>query len=335
MIYDGFKKRKKRYILTSIVLLIVLLALVIFSMCYGNTVYSIKTVVETLMGDTTSRASFTIINLRLPRMIAGVFCGFAFGIAGNTFQKLLGNPLASPDIIGVTSGSSVAAVFGILFLNLSSVSVSILSVISGLLVATIIFLLSKKGGYSNSRLILIGIGMQAFLNAMISWMILKASEYDVSGALRWLSGSLNGVGIEDVIILVLVVIPISIVIISLRDGLDVLQLGSSHALTLGLNVNINRVLMIILSQLLIAFSTVTTGPIASVAFLSGPIASKISGRGSSNMLTSGLTGAILVMGADLIGQYAFSVRYPVGVITGILGAPYLIFLLMRYSKKGV
>ena len=80
-------------------------------MVYGNTIYMPGTVLEVLKGNETKGAAFTIKTLRLPRMLAAIFCGAAFGLAGNTFQKLLGNPLASPDIIGVTSGASVAAVF--------------------------------------------------------------------------------------------------------------------------------------------------------------------------------------------------------------------------------
>ena len=94
-------------------------------MVYGNTIYMPGTVLEVLKGNETKGAAFTIKTLRLPRMLAAIFCGAAFGLAGNTFQKLLGNPLASPDIIGVTSGASVAAVFGILVLKWNGNIVSI------------------------------------------------------------------------------------------------------------------------------------------------------------------------------------------------------------------
>ncbi len=328
----GKYKRTKRYILTVLVLLFIVIALAAFMMIYGNTVYSPKTILEILRSDETKGAAFTIKTLRLPRMLAAVFCGLAFGLAGNTFQKLLGNPLASPDIIGVTSGASVAAVFAILILKLSGSIVSLLAVLSGLIVSAAIYFLAHSDGFSNGKLILTGIGMQAFLNALISWMLLKASEYDVASALRWLSGSLNSASMDEIPRLCVVVSLASLAIFLLNKHLEILELGETHAKMLGLRITAVRLSLILCALLLIAFATSVTGPIASVAFLAGPIATKISGGGKSNLLTSALAGCVLVMASDMIGQYAFPTRYPVGVITGILGAPYLILLLIRINK---
>ena len=302
-------------------------------MIYGNTIYSPEKIIEVLKNNDTKGAAFTIKTLRLPRMIAAVFCGIAFGLAGNTFQKLLGNPLASPDIIGVTSGASVAAVFGILVLKLNGSIVSWMAVLSGVVVSAAIYLLAHGGDFSNGRLILTGIGMQAFLNALISWMLLKASEYDVASALRWLSGSLNGVSMDQLPRLIIAVTAAAAVIFLLNRHLEILQLGNAYATVLGVRMNMVRLGLILCALLLIAFATSVTGPIASVAFLAGPIATKLVGNGRSSLSGSALTGAVLVMTSDLIGQYAFQSRYPVGVITGILGAPYLIFLLTRINRK--
>lgn len=113
-----------------------------------------------------------------------------------------------------------------------------------------------------------------------------------------------------------------------------LQLGEAHAVTLGVNVRRIRLTLILLALLLVAFATSVTGPVASVAFLSGPIATRLSGNGKNGMLTSTLTGSTLVLASDLIGQFALPSRYPVGVVTGILGAPYLLFLLLQMNDKG-
>ncbi len=337
-IIAGYEKRQQQYKLIVFYMALLVLFLICLSMIYGNTIYSPKTIFQVLMGEEIKGAAFTIKTLRLPRILSSVLCGLAFGMAGNTFQKLLGNPLASPDIIGVTSGNSVAAVFGILFLKLSKGAVSALAVICGLAVAAFIYVVSggvsKGKGFSNGRLILTGIGVQAFLNALISWMLLKASEYDVASALRWLSGSLNGVSLEDMPRLAMVVLFCGIAMTALHHYLTILQLGEAHATTLGIKLNVVRISLILCSLLLIAFATSVSGPIASVAFLSGPIAARITKHGQTNMLASALTGSILVLAADFIGQYAFAVRYPVGVITGIIGAPYLLFLLLNTNKKG-
>ena len=323
-ITDGYRKRQRRYVFTALTLLFLTFALACIMMIYGNTVYSPKTVLKVLSGEDVEGAVFTIRTLRLPRMLTANLCGLAFSMAGNTFQQLLGNPLASPDIIGVTSGASVAAVLGIRVLRLNGGTVSLMAVFSGLLVSALIYFLSQGGGFSNARLILTGIGMQAFLSAVISWMLLKASEYDVANALRWLSGSLNGVKLENVPRLALVVFGAGGAILLLNRQLSMLQLGEAHAVTLGVNVKRIRLTLILLALLLVAFATSVTGPVASVAFLSGPIATRLSGNGKNGMLTSALTGSTLVLASDLIGQFALPSRYPVGVVTGILGAPYLL-----------
>lgn len=330
----GYLKRQRRYILTTGILLLLTLSLAAVMMLYGNTIYSPETVLRVLSGTDAGGAAFTIRTLRFPRMLTAILCGMAFGLSGNTFQQLLGNPLASPDIIGVTSGASVAAVFGILILKLDYGIVAVMAVFSGLLVSSLIYFLSHKNGFSNTRLILTGIGMQAFLNSIISWMLLKASEYDVASALRWLSGSLNGVKMDTVPALAAVVFTAGLGILLLSRHLLILQLGEAHAVTLGIPVSITRLLLILLALVLTAFAASVTGPIASVAFLSGPIAARISGRGRSSMLAASLTGSILILISDLVGQFTLPSRYPVGVITGILGAPYLLFLLLRINHKG-
>lgn len=330
----GYLKRQRRYILTTGILLLLTLSLAAVMMLYGNTIYSPETVLRVLSGTDAGGAAFTIRTLRFPRMLTAILCGMAFGLSGNTFQQLLGNPLASPDIIGVTSGASVAAVFGILILKLDYGIVAVMAVFSGLLVSALIYFLSHKNGFSNTRLILTGIGMQAFLNSIISWMLLKASEYDVASALRWLSGSLNGVKMDTMPALAAVVFTAGLGILLLSRHLLILQLGEAHAVTLGIPVSITRLLLILLALVLTAFAASVTGPIASVAFLSGPIAARISGRGRSNMLAASLTGSILILISDLVGQFTLPSRYPVGVITGILGAPYLLFLLLRINHKG-
>lgn len=333
-IKQGYTKRKVRLISVNILLLALTVCLCVMMLLFGKTNYDLNTVIRVLSGEEIQGATFTIATLRLPRMLCGLLAGVAFGIAGNTFQTMLRNPLASPDIIGISSGSSIAAVFCILVLHMSGSGVSIAAVISGIIVSTLIYLLSKGSGFSGSRLILIGIGMQAMINALISYLLAKSSQHDVGAALRWLSGSLNGMRIEDVPALFIVVLIFGIIILCLTKQLQILELGDEFATTLGIKINLIRIMLILSSVFLIAFATSVTGPIAFVAFLSGPIAARLVGLGASNVLSSGLVGALLVLGADMIGQFVFSTRFPVGVVTGILGAPYMLFLLIVINRRG-
>ncbi|GAB6087189.1 FecCD family ABC transporter permease [Alkaliphilus crotonatoxidans] len=334
IVQSGYRHRRLRWIIVTLLLGLLVLALCVTALLLGNTVYSLDVVIKVLLGEQIQGATFAIATLRLPRMLAGLLVGMAFGMAGSTFQTMLRNPLASPDIIGITSGASAAAVFCILVLKASGSIVSISAMAAGLGVALLIYVLSSGGNFSGGKLILIGIGVQAMLNSFISYLLLKASQYDVPGALRWLSGSLNGIRMSSIPGLALIVIFFGLVIILLGRDLKILELGEQSAVTLGVRTNLTRIMLILSGVFLIAFATAITGPVAFVAFLSGPIAAKLVGVGSSNELPSGLVGAILVLGADLIGQFAFDVRFPVGIITGILGAPYLLYLLIRMNRTG-
>ena len=334
LLMESRLKRRRHFIMMTSVLAVISLALCCTMLMLGNTIYSIQDVIRVLFGEEVKGASFAVGRIRLPRMIAGVFAGFAFGAGGYIFQTMLRNPLANPNVIGVTAGSSAAAVFGIIVLHASTTVVSIASVIGGLTTVLVIYVLSKGSSFSIGRLILIGIGIQAMLNAVISYLMLIGNEHDIPSAMRWLSGSLNGSKMDNLYPLIITVIIFAPIIILFARRLEMLELGEQAATSLGVETDKTRLILIISSVLIIALATATTGPIAFVAFLSGPIAKKLVGVGFSGIIPAGLIGIILVLGADLIGQFAFVARYPVGVITGILGAPYLIYLLIRINRKG-
>lgn len=330
----GFRQRKVRFIAATMILAILTLILCGIMLYLGNSIYSADVTIRVLLGEDIKGASFAIGTLRLPRMLLGLLAGMAFGMAGNTFQTMLRNPLASPDIIGVSMGSSVAAVFCILVLNISGIYVSVLAVVAALSIALLIYILSRGGSFSGGRLILIGIGIQAMLSAFISFLLLRANQYDVPAALRWLSGSLNGVQLKDVPGLLLIVLIFGCILMLLSRHLKILELGEDYAAMLGMRTDRIRLLLILSAVVLAASATAITGPIAFVAFLAGPISSRLTGAGHSSVISAGLTGASMVLLADIIGQYAFNTRFPVGIITGILGAPYLLILLMRMNRTG-
>lgn len=334
LVKAGFYKRRIRYAAVSAALA-VFTAILCGAMLYlGNTNYSPTIILRVLMGEEVKGATFAIRTIRLPRMLSGLLAGMAFGMAGSTFQTMLRNPLASPDIIGVTSGSSVAAVFCLLILKLSGTAVSFFAVVSGMGVAFLIYMLSRGASFSGGRLILIGIGVQAIMKALISFLLMRANQYDVPAALRWLSGSLNGMQMKNTGGLFLVVLIFGWILILFGRQLKILELGEQSATTLGLRTDRTRLVLVLSAVFLSAYATAVTGPIAFVAFLAGPIAGRLAGAGTSNIIPAGLTGAALVLLADIIGQHAFGQRFPVGVITGILGAPYLIYLLIRMNGTG-
>ncbi len=333
-INESYLKRRKKLIFITTMLLLITLILCFSMLMIGKEFYPLKTVIKVLLGEKIDGANFSINTIRLPRMLAGLLVGISLAIAGNTFQTILRNSLASPDVIGISTSSSAAAVFCILVLNYSGVVVSIISTIFGIFVAILIYIISKGNVFSNNRLILIGIGIQTLLNSFISYIMINANEYDVPEALRWLNGSLNGVQMKSIPSLFVITIIFTCIILFFENHLKIMELGEDLSISLGVNTNIIRIFLIISSVFLISFSTSVTGPISFVAFLSGPISKRILGTGCKNIFISGLVGAILVLLSDLIGQFSLNTRYPVGVITGVLGAPYLLILLLKLNKKG-
>jgi iron complex transport system permease protein len=334
VIIAGRRARHRRHGVATVVLGILLFALFAVALMVGNKFYTPDQIIRVILGETVPGASFTVGELRLPRAVLAVLAGLAFGIAGVCFQTLLRNPLASPDIIGISDGAGAAAVVGIVVLSLNGPVVSLLALGGALVTAGVIYLLSIKGGFAGTRLILIGIGIAAMLQSIISYMLSRAASWDIQTAMQWLTGSLNNASWERVIpvaIAAAVVVPL---MLAQGRALGALQLGDDSASGLGVRVNRTRLLFILGAVALLAFATAATGPIAFVAFMAGPIAARITGPGANLLLPSAFVGAVLVLGGDLIGQFALGARYPVGVITGVLGAPYLIYLLIRTNRTG-
>ncbi|MEK3937638.1 iron chelate uptake ABC transporter family permease subunit [Sporosarcina sp. FSL W7-1349] len=333
-IQTGRRKRRLRWIVVTSLLAVLACVLCGAMLLLGNTIYPVADIIRVLRGEQLQGVSFAVTTIRLPRMLAGLFAGFAFGIAGHIFQTMLRNPLANPNVIGITTGSSAAAVFCIVILHTSGAVVSLVSVIAGLATVLFIYILSRGKSFSIGRLILVGIGIQAMLNALISYLLLIGAEQDLPAAFRWLSGSLNGAQLHQLPPLILSVVIFAPIIMVLGKHLSILELGEQSATSLGVATDKTRIVLIFSSVCMLSLATATTGPIAFVSFLSGPIAKRLVGTGFSSIFPAGLVGINLVLAADLIGQFAFDVRYPVGIITGIIGAPYLIFLLIRMNRKG-
>ncbi|MGN7454406.1 FecCD family ABC transporter permease [Paenibacillus pasadenensis] len=334
LITAGRRARRRRWIAVTSLLALLTLALCCAMLLLGSTIYPVQDVIRALTGESVKGVSFAVNTIRLPRMLAGLLAGLAFGMGGYIFQTLLRNPLANPNVIGITSGSSAAAVFGIVILQASGAVIYVASVIAGLATVAVIYVLSRGKSFSIGRLILVGIGIQAMLDAVISYLLLVSAEQDVPAAVRWLTGSLNGSHMDELPPLALSVLICAPILILLGKPLHLLELGEQSATSLGVSADRTRIALFLASVCMIALATATTGPIAFVSFLAGPIAKRLAGAGFSNVVPAGLVGASLVLASDLIGQFAFAYRFPVGIVTGLLGAPYLIFLLVRMNRRG-
>ncbi|MEM9203330.1 MAG: iron ABC transporter permease [Actinomycetota bacterium] len=333
-VVSGRAARRRRLYLVSGVLMVVNFALFATMLMFGNTFYGPGDVISVILGEEVQGASFTVGTLRLPRAVTAVVVGACFGMAGVAFQLLLRNALAAPDIVGISDGAGAFAVFALLTLELSPNWVAVFAVVGGMLTAGVIYLLAYKEGMVGTRLILMGIAISAMLQAMISYLIIRASQYDLANAVRWLTGSLNSSRWESTVPVILACAVLMPALLIQARKLEIMRHGEDAASALGVNVERTRISVLIIAVALIAFATSASGPIAFVAFLSGPIAARMVGGSQPLMIPSALVGMMLVLSSDLVGQYFFETRFPVGVITGVMGAPFLVFLLIRLHRAG-
>ena len=301
------------------------------SLMIGDVFYSPSEVWAVLTGHTVPGASFAVGDLRLPRATVGAAVGAAFGVSGALFQTLLRNQLASPDIIGISSAASAAGATAIVFFHWGTAAVSATSLIFSLVIAAAVFLLVPRPR-SGPKLILIGIGVGAVMQSWTSYVLSRAAAWDAPTAVRWLTGSLNSASFEQGWpALIAAAAALSVGILG-SNRLALLRFGDDTVEALGVRSRMLRPALLMAAVLFLAAAASVAGPIAFAAFMACPIASRLFPAGTSLILPSGLVGAALILTADAIGQFAFGTRYPAGVVTGALGAPLLIALLIRARK---
>jgi ABC-type enterobactin transport system, permease component len=333
-IKQGRRRRARRHGSVILTLLVLVLAIFVLALSLGQSFTPPGDVLRVLLGESVPGASFTVGQLRLPRALLSILAGLSFGMGGVAFQIMLRNPLASPDIIGISSGASAAAVFSIVLLCLSGPIVSVVAVLAGLGVALCVYGLSSRQGVAGTRLILVGIGVSAMLDSFVAYVLSQAPSWTLQEAMRWLTGSVNGAQLSQVLPLLVMLALCGGLLLSRAKDLEALRLGDDTAAALGVKVIQTRIIVIMAAVGMIATATAVTGPIAFVAFLSGPIAARIVRNSGSLLIPSALVGAILVLAGDYVGQFVLPSRYPVGVVTGALGAPYLIYLIVRVNRSG-
>ena len=325
---------RARAVTVSAVLVASCFAAFCVSISVGDFPIPLSEVVPAVFGLGGSDSDFIIHQLRMPRALTAVVVGAAFGFSGAIFQSLARNPLASPDIIGITAGASTAAVVMIVVFGGAGIGLSAGALFGGVVTALVVYLLSYRRGVSSYRLVLIGIGIAAVLEAITSYLLTRAEIFEVQRATVWLTGSLNGRGwdqLRPVAVSMLFLFPAGLL---LARPLRTLQLGDDTAKGLGVRVERSRLGLVVVGVALAAIATAATGPIAFVAFVAAPIARRLV-RAPLTLIPAALTGALLLLVSDLVARRIFApVELPVGVVTGIIGAPYLVWLLARANKVG-
>jgi iron complex transport system permease protein len=328
----------RKAVSVSIGLVGVLLAVFIASIGLGDMKINPLTVIQVFFGGGADLERLVIINFRLPRIIVALFVGMALAVAGGILQGIIRNPLASPDIIGLTGGASAAVVgFLVIFSNSDNaltVSIQWLPVaafIGATITALLVYFLAWRNGVSPIRLILIGIGISALMQAVTTMVMILGPIYRASQANIWITGTVNGSSWENVSVLVPIVIVLLIITFMSARKINVQELGDELATGIGSRVQWQRFTLLIISTGLVGAAVAFAGGIGFVGLMGPHMARRLVGSSFGALLpTSALIGGILVVLADLIGRTVFlPLEVPAGVFTAAIGAPYFIYLLFR------
>lgn len=284
--------------------------------------------VASLVGAGPPRVEPVVLRLRMPRALAGLLVGLALGLAGTLFQRLLRNPLASPDVVGVGAGASAAAVVSIVVLGASGAVVAGSAVVGAVATTALVVVLAGRGRRFGGRFVLVGVGVSSALLALVSYLMTTASLTTAQQTQLWLTGSLGEVSWRATVPLLAacaVLVPAALLF---GRALPRLELGDELASTLGLAVDRTRLAIVTVAVLLVGVAVATAGPVAFVALVAGPLAARVAGRPS--LPHAAAVGAALVLVADLVARHLPAPEpLPVGVVTGVIGAPYLLWLLAR------
>lgn len=290
----------------------------------GDYTITLPDFLRILGGSQIPGATFILTESKLPRAVLGLLVGVGFGVAGAIFQGALRNPLASPDVIGVSMGASAAAVFSIVVLDLSGGALSVASVVGAVAVAATIRLGAGPG--TGHRLVLVGVAAATALLAVVEYLFTRADQYDAQLALRWLTGSLNAADWPTIRVLAICLAVLLPLVAVTARAQRALELGTDVATGLGVGRSATDVLLL-LAVLLTAVGVAAAGPVAFVAFAAGPVARSLNG-GPPTLAGAALVGAVVVVLADHLAAYAIpDVNLPAGIVTGALGAPFLLWLL--------
>jgi iron complex transport system permease protein len=273
--------------------------------------------------------------LRLPRSIMVILAGIGLSTAGSVYQTIFKNSLASPDIIGVTSGANVGAAFSIVFISGSVFSVAFGAFLGGILALAFVIGLVKVSKSDNVLgYVLSGIVINAITNGILMTIKYFADPENQLGAIEyWTMGSFGGITSEKLkIILPFFVIGMAGIVI-MRWKIYILSVSDEEAKSLGISVNRSRLLILLFSTLVVASIVSVTGLISFIGLIPPHIARSILKKNDfKTVLFSGLVGAILMAFSDCIARILLPSELPISIITSFIGAPYLAFLVMKNKK---
>ena len=315
-----------RHVIVGFILLALSLAVAVVSLRLGKFPVTAQEVIDALQGQGRKIVQVVVVKWKLPRIVLGLVAGLALGVAGALFQTITRNPLGSPDLIGFSTGAQTGILISILLLPGSMLSASLASFIGGAAVGTVTYLVSLRGGFTGLRFILVGIAISSMLVSVNRWLLVRVDDDEGLGALKAITGTL-GAARWPVVAPTCLAIGVTVALILLASRhLQVLSLGEQVATSLGSPTRRVSAVLILLGTVLVAVVTMAAGPIGFVALVAPHLARLLTGSPQSPLIVSGLTGSLLMVGADLLSQLVLE-SMPVSVVTNAVGGLYLMVAL--------
>ena len=315
-----------RHVLIGLMLLALGLAVAVAALRLGKFTVSTQEVIDALQGRGRRIVQVVVVTWKLPRILLGLVAGLALGVAGAVFQTITRNPLGSPDLIGFSTGAQTGILVSVLLLPGSMLSTSLASFIGGAAVGAVTYLVSLRGGFTGLRFILVGIAISSMLVSVNRWLLVRVDDDEGLGALKAITGSLGAARWPVVTPACLAIgVTVALTLLASRH-LRVLSLGEQVATILGSPTRRASALLVLLGTVLVAVVTMAAGPIGFVALVAPHLARFLTGSPQPPLLVSGLTGSLLLGGADLLSQLLLE-SMPVSVATNAVGGLYLMVAL--------
>lgn len=321
-----------RGVVVTGVLSLVVLALSLLALALGDLPLTLAEVLSALTGGQDGITATVVLDWRLPRVLAAVLFGAAMGASGAVFQSLTRNPLASPDVIGLQAGSYAGGIAAIILLGGGFPTTAAGALAGGLLTAVAVYALAYRRGLLGFRLIVVGIGMNAMLIALGTYLMLRARREVAMSAAVWGAGSLNPVGWPQLLPAAAVIVVALVPLVWLAAPQRQLELGDDAARALGVRLETTRGLLIACAVALTAITTAAAGPIAFVSLAAPQIARRLTGSAGVALAPAAALGALLLVASDVVAQHVLPVPLPVGVVTVVLGGGYLIWILVHEAR---
>ncbi|MEU1083314.1 iron chelate uptake ABC transporter family permease subunit [Streptomyces sp. NPDC005908] len=321
----------------TVVVLLLLLALgaSVLLIGTGDFPMSASEVLTTLVGQGNAGQEFIVTELRLPRVLVGLLVGASLGLGGALFQSISRNPLGSPDVLGLGQGATAGALTVIVLFSGSASQVALGALAGGLITGTAIYVLAWKRGVHGYRLVLVGIGVSAIVTAVNGYLLTKSDIVDAARAVVWMTGSLDGrdwAQVWPLLALCAVLVP---VVLANSRALRMTEMGDDVSNALGVRVERLRLVLMLSAVLLTASATAAAGPVSFVALTAPQLARRLTRSPGPNLVAAMCMGAALLVLADFVSQRAFGAeQLPVGVVTGVLGGVYLLWLLVTERRAG-